>query len=84
MPVATTVHNVQILDEFPWDPTDLPLSMIVTPEETVRVRRPPPAPKGIDWMRLTDDALDAMPVLKELRSLSRASKGKPRRPAKPQ
>ncbi|HZN44720.1 MAG TPA: 5-formyltetrahydrofolate cyclo-ligase, partial [Nitrospiraceae bacterium] len=48
VPVATTVHNVQILDEFPLDPTDLPLSMIVTPEETVRVRRPPPAPKGID------------------------------------
>ena len=82
VPVATTVHSVQILDEFPWDPTDLPLSMIVTPEETVRVRRPPPAPKGIDWMRLTEEDLNDMPVLKELHSLSRTSKGKPRRPAK--
>jgi 5-formyltetrahydrofolate cyclo-ligase len=73
VPVATTVHGVQILDEFPWDPIDLPLSVIITPDETVRVRRSPPAPNGIDWARLTEEELDVMPVLRELRSLQRAS-----------
>lgn len=71
VPVATTVHRVQVLSELPWDPTDLPLSVIVTPEETIRVKRPPPAPNGIDWSRLTEADLDEMPVLRELRSLKR-------------
>ncbi|MGH7257392.1 MAG: hypothetical protein ACREIM_03375, partial [Nitrospiraceae bacterium] len=65
--------------EFPRDPTDLPLSVIVTPATAIRVRRPPRAPSGIDWSRLTEEDLDAMPVLKELRSLSRTSGGSRRR-----
>lgn len=68
-PVATTVHRVQILDEFPWDITDLPLSAIVTPEKTIRVPLPPPAPEGIDWAQLTEEDLDEMPVLREMQSL---------------
>ncbi|MBI4400018.1 MAG: 5-formyltetrahydrofolate cyclo-ligase [Nitrospirae bacterium] len=66
VPVATTVHAVQIVDALPWDPTDLPLSLIVTPEETIAITRPPPAPEGIDWDRLTEDDLREMPVLEEL------------------
>ena len=69
VPVATTVHSVQILDEFPRDSNDLPLSVIVTPEKNIRVRRPPKPPDGIDWTRLTEENLDAMPVLRELQSL---------------
>lgn len=67
VPVATTVHQAQIVDQFPADPTDLPLSVIVTPEETIRVRHPSPAPRGIEWSNLTDEDLDAMPLLRELR-----------------
>jgi len=69
VPVATTVHSVQILHDFPRDTTDLPLSVIVTPEETIQVRRPLKPPGGIDWDRLTEEDLDAMPVLRELKSL---------------
>ena len=65
-PVATTVHPVQILRQLPRDPTDLPLSLIVTPHEVIRVASPPPAPAGIDWARLSEEDLDAMPVLREL------------------
>jgi 5-formyltetrahydrofolate cyclo-ligase len=65
-PVATTVHPVQILYRLPRDPTDLPLSLIVTPHEVIRVGAPPPAPAGIDWARLSEEDLDAMPVLREL------------------
>ena len=66
VPVATTVHPVQIVGRLPRAPTDLPLSVIVTPHEVVRVAAPPPAPAGIDWARLCEADLDAMPVLRQL------------------
>lgn len=72
-PVATTVHPVQILRRLPRDPTDLPLSLIVTPHEVIRVASPPPAPAGIDWARLSEGDLDAMPVLRELARTVRRS-----------
>jgi len=71
-PVATTVHPVQIVRRLPRDPTDLPLSLIVTPHEVLRVASPPPAPVGIDWARLDEADLEAMPVLRELAHTRRA------------
>jgi 5-formyltetrahydrofolate cyclo-ligase len=41
--------------------------VIATPEETIEVSDPPPAPGGIDWNALSDEDLDEMPVLKELK-----------------
>jgi 5-formyltetrahydrofolate cyclo-ligase len=66
VPVATTVHPVQIVDRLPRDPTDLPLALIATPDELIEVAPSPPAPQGIDWARLDEADLDAMPVLREL------------------
>jgi 5-formyltetrahydrofolate cyclo-ligase len=71
VPVATTVHSIQVVDDLPWDPNDLPLSVIVTPEQAIRVKNPPPAPHGIAWERLTDEDFQAMPVLADLRRLRR-------------
>jgi 5-formyltetrahydrofolate cyclo-ligase len=65
-PVATTVHPAQIVGGLPGAPTDLPLALIVTPEEVIRVATPPPAPAGIDWAQLGEADLHAMPVLREL------------------
>lgn len=67
VPVATTVHDVQVVDGFPIESNDLPLSVIVTPSETIRVDDPPPAPDRLEWDRLTEDDIEAMPILKELR-----------------
>lgn len=67
LPVATTVHPVQVVSEIPSDPTDLPVGFIATPDETIRVASPPPPPSGINWSRLAQADLDAMPVLRELR-----------------
>ena len=72
VPVATTVHRVQIVRRLPRAPTDLPLSLIVTPHEVLRVASPPPAPSGIDWARLDEGDLAAMPVLQELARTRRA------------
>jgi 5-formyltetrahydrofolate cyclo-ligase len=70
VPVVTTVHATQIVTGIPGAPTDLPLAWIVTPARTLRVRRPPPAPSGIDWSCVGEAELDAMPLLRELRDRS--------------
>lgn len=67
VPVATTVHEVQIVGAFPPDSHDLALNWIVTPTRIIEVRHPPPAARGIDWSRLDAADLEAMPVLAELK-----------------
>jgi 5-formyltetrahydrofolate cyclo-ligase len=69
VPMVTTVHPLQVVDDFPTDPHDLPVSLIVTPDEVIEVENPPAALAGIDWSQLTEDDLSAMPILHELRSL---------------
>ena len=69
LPVATTVHPLQILEAFPTEAHDVPVSIIATPTELIDVARPLPAPSGIDWNGLTDQALADMPVLVELKLL---------------
>ena len=69
VPVATTVHEVQLVGGFPQAGNDLPLAFIVTPIRIHAVAEPPAPPKGIDWARLTPADLEAMPVLAELKAL---------------
>lgn len=69
--VVTTVHPLQIVGGFPPDAHDLPVSAIITPEEVIRVRKPPRAPSRINWDELSDEDLEAMPILKELRNARR-------------
>lgn len=71
VPVATTVHDVQVVDDFPIAENDLPLSLICTPTRTIRVQAPPAAPVGIRWDVLSAEQLGAMPVLESLRRLKR-------------
>lgn len=73
VPVVTTVHPLQVLDGFPSEPHDLPVSLIVTPDDVIEVSDPPAAPEGIDWDLLPEDALKEMPILGELRELKRRS-----------
>lgn len=71
VPVATTVHAIQVVEDLPWDATDLPLSVIVTPDETHMVAAPLPAPEGIAWDRLTQQDYEEMTLLRELRKRTR-------------
>ncbi len=69
VPVATTVHDAQIVGDFPVESNDLPLTVICTPTRTIRVAEPLPAPVGIDWSRLDDEDLARMSLLGELKTL---------------
>ena len=73
VPVATTVHELQIVKGLPQTRTDLPLSVIVTPDEIIRTGRAVSASPGIDWNQLDEEAMAEMPVLQELRALKRSS-----------
>jgi 5-formyltetrahydrofolate cyclo-ligase len=69
VPVATTVHDLQVVDSLPRDPTDQPLNVIATPTHAIRISRPSAAPTGIDWTRLSAGDLEEMPVLAELKRM---------------
>lgn len=73
VPVATTVHDVQLVSDFPQVTTDEPLHWIVTPtqtlETTLHTANDQTAINGIDWASLTDADFEAMPVLAELKRL---------------
>jgi 5-formyltetrahydrofolate cyclo-ligase len=68
VPLATTVHRLQVVDAFPVEAHDTPLALIATPEEVIEVKRRRRAPRGIDWQRLPKEALEEMPVLAELKA----------------
>jgi 5-formyltetrahydrofolate cyclo-ligase len=67
VPLATTVHRLQLIDGFPVEAHDTPLSLIATPDELIEVKRRRRASRGIDWQRLPREALEEMPVLAELK-----------------
>jgi 5-formyltetrahydrofolate cyclo-ligase len=69
VPVATTVHDLQVVASVPRDPTDQPLSVIATPTRTILIKRPGAAPMGIDWKRLSAEDLEHMPILAELKRM---------------
>jgi 5-formyltetrahydrofolate cyclo-ligase len=46
-PIATTVHDIQIVDEVPSEPFDVPIDIIATPTRLIRVNRKREKPKGI-------------------------------------
>ena len=67
IPVASVVHDEQVISHVPRDATDLPLEMIATPTRLLPVADPPAGPDGIDWEKLSQEDLVEMPVLAELR-----------------
>jgi 5-formyltetrahydrofolate cyclo-ligase len=74
VPVATTVHDLQIVDSVPRDPTDQPLSVIATPTHAISIKRPSATPTGIDWTRLSPEDLEKMPILAELKRMTTSNR----------
>jgi 5-formyltetrahydrofolate cyclo-ligase len=67
VPIATTVHDVQVVPNVPWEAHDVPVDLIVTPTQIFRTRTRYPKPSQIFWERLTDAKVRAIPLLAQLR-----------------
>jgi 5-formyltetrahydrofolate cyclo-ligase len=68
-PVVTTVHSLQVLaDDIPMTEHDIPLNIIITPDGVISVRTSSyRKPKGIYWQFLSEEKIDAIPVLRDKR-----------------
>lgn len=68
-PVLTTVHPLQVLDEgeIPMAEHDVPLDLIVTPDEVIETSGTFERPVGIRWEKLSDEKIEAIPLLERLR-----------------
>ncbi len=63
-PIATTVHDLQIVNYIPTDPYDLKLDYIVTPTRVIKIQINKKArPKGIYWDLLPCKKLEEIPLL---------------------
>ncbi|HEY2919137.1 MAG TPA: 5-formyltetrahydrofolate cyclo-ligase [Candidatus Binatia bacterium] len=67
-PIVTSVHPLQLVDEeIPMTEHDIPLSAIVTPTEVIETKSSFLRPKGIYWSMLSQEKIDAIPVLNQRR-----------------
>ncbi len=68
--VATTVHPVQVVGPGTIRMTDhdVPLDLIVTPDEVIETERAFERPSGILWDELEPEKLESIPVLQALRT----------------
>ncbi|MDT7876411.1 5-formyltetrahydrofolate cyclo-ligase [Sulfolobus sp. SCGC AB-777_L09] len=64
-PVATTVHDVQIVDEIPTMPYDVPVDIIATPSQLIYTNRKREKPKGLYLEYLTKEKIEETPFLKK-------------------
>ena len=62
---ATTVHELQVVDDAPTDAHDVPLDLVVTPERVVETGAGP-KPSGVDWSEIGAERRAEIPVLGRL------------------
>jgi len=72
-PIATTVHEVQVLEKIPTEEHDIPVDIIITPERIIETKTKYPKPKGIFWKKVTEKMLQDIPVLKKLKEMKHAT-----------
>ena len=66
--VATTVHEMQLLDrEVPAAAHDVPIDLVVTPERDIETDSRRDRPGGIEWDLLDAETIEAIPILQRLR-----------------
>jgi 5-formyltetrahydrofolate cyclo-ligase len=65
-PIVTSVHPLQVVNEdIPMTEHDIPLTVIVTPEEIIETKPRLKRPRGIYWPLLAQDKIAAIPVLRK-------------------
>ena len=68
-PIATTVHELQIVGEVPVDAFDLQVDMVFTPKRVIRTTGDGRRPSGILWNLMNSEKVKSIPILQELRLL---------------
>jgi 5-formyltetrahydrofolate cyclo-ligase len=68
-PIVTTVHPLQIVElgEIEMTSHDLPVDVIVTPNEVINTHHRFERPSGIHWVHLSGEKVAAIPVLSQFR-----------------
>ena len=67
IPIATNVHDLQVLEKLPRDPYDLTLDIIATPTRLIRVEGGGKRPGGIIWSMLSEEKIEEIPILRKLK-----------------
>lgn len=65
-PIATTVHDIQIVEQIPREPYDLVVDHIATPTRIIETRSGGKKPPGILWDILPCEKMREIPILMEL------------------
>lgn len=65
-PIATTVHDLQIVEEAPHEEHDFALDYIATPTRLIETHRKRSRPKGIIWRLITEEMFEQRPILRDL------------------
>ncbi|MDQ0271524.1 5-formyltetrahydrofolate cyclo-ligase [Cytobacillus purgationiresistens] len=72
IPVIGTIHSAQLTTaDIPRDRYDLTVDWIATEKELIKTDTPYPKPEGIQWELVTENELEEMPILKEIRGLTK-------------
>jgi 5-formyltetrahydrofolate cyclo-ligase len=67
-PIATTVHDLQVVVWAPMDPShDMPVDYIATPTRLIETRTRKDRPRGISWNLLSQKQIQGIPLLKLLK-----------------
>jgi len=67
IPILTTVHSLQRIEEaIPRDVHDIPVDLIVTPQEVIETHTSLPRPEGIYWKLLPPEKIEAIPALRKM------------------
>ena len=65
--IATTVHDLQVIDEAPISEHDFSVDIISTPTRVIKTDGKWNRPRGIFWDILTEEKINQIPVLGKLR-----------------
>ena len=69
-PIVTIVHDCQVVDTpLPIDIHDTLTDYIITPTRTIKVKRKLKKPKSIHWEKISEELMEEIPPLKELKKL---------------
>ncbi|MBB6453879.1 5-formyltetrahydrofolate cyclo-ligase [Salirhabdus euzebyi] len=77
IPIITTVHSIQFIDEpFPADKFDIVSDWVATEKGIYKVETTRTKPEGIVWERVTEQERKDMPVLEEIWAIKEEGKSK--------